>query len=152
MITSHTTLFLRDFDHYNRYAKLPNFQSEMQSIDFVEGQLPSNCRCQGSFWTHDGSFFALARIEGSLFARIGDDVFELSKNVSIHVRGKAPNRIIEVLRDGILCLSVPYEVSADEVFTPDETPFAEDEDFDFGLLLANISQSEERKKIMLEQP
>jgi len=152
MTTPHTMLVLRDFDHYNRYAKMPSLSSEMQSVDFFEGQLPSDCRCKGSFWMHGCSFFALARIDGRLLVRIGDAVFELSKDLAIRVEGKAPHRKIVILRDGVSCLSVPYEVSVQEILSSDETPFAEDEDFDFGLFLANISQSEERKRIMLEQP
>jgi hypothetical protein len=98
------------------------------------------------------SFFALARIDGKLIARIGDAVFELSNDITIRVQEKAPDRTIVVLRDGVSWLSMPYEVGVEDAFSSDETPFVEDEDFDFGLLLANISQSEERKRIMLAQP
>jgi hypothetical protein len=152
MTTPHPTLLLRDFDQYNRYAKMPSIGAEMQTIDFVEGQLSSDCKCQGSFWMDSRSFFALARIDGKLIARIGDAVFELSNDITIRVQEKAPDRTIVVLRDGVSWLSMPYEVGVEDAFSSDETPFVEDEDFDFGLLLANISQSEERKRIMLAQP
>ena len=152
MTTLNPILLLRNFENYNSYADMPNLRSEMQAVDFVQVQLPIDRKCDGIFWIQNGSFFALARVDGGLFARLGDCVFELSKDLTICIHGKAPDRTMVVMREDIPCLSVPYIINVDHVLSPDDTPFIEDEDFDFGLLLANISHSEERKKIMLEQP
>ncbi|MFM8572752.1 MAG: hypothetical protein ACKOAU_14255 [Pirellula sp.] len=152
MTNSPNVLFLRDFDNYNRFARVPNLTTEIGSLEFVQGQLPMDRKSDGSFWIQGQSLFALARIDGGLFIRVGDAVFGLSDGYTVDVQASGPNRVLRVMKGGVQYASVPYVVHSDATLSPDETPFVEDEDFDFGLLLSNISHSEERKRIMLEQP
>ena len=149
MTQPHPVLFLRDFDSYNRCAIMPDFGSKIEMLDFAQGRPSADCR--GSFWIQGQTFFAFACIDGKLYVRIGDVVFELSENVTIDTHGTPPNRTLVVVRDGVPYLSMPYLLGGEGGGSSDETPFVEDEDFDFGLLLSNISHSEERKKIILEQ-
>ena len=97
------------------------------------------------------TFVAIYRFEGQLFIRIGDNCIPLSDEVVVSVRGENNARELLILEAGKEVCKINYELDASRWFEDDPTPFIDEETFDFGLFLSNISKSESRKRIIEER-
>ncbi len=75
--------------------------------------------------------------------------FHLDAVTEIAVSGPAARRELTVLRDGANVFHTTYALKEVYRCSEDTTPFIEDEDFDFGLLVSNISKNPARKEVLL---
>ena len=103
-----------------------------------------------SGWFSDnpaGTFILYAR-KGAIFFRFDDEEITLDRNTRVTVTGSPTQRTLKILRDDRLMLRVDYPLEV--LISPEEdpTPFAADEDFDFGLFVRNIAGDEKRQKIL----
>jgi len=146
----HFPIYLQDFDCFGRYTKLESLSGEYEFVVASEGHLSNPVFPAGRFWFDGKTFFALIRYKGSLFVRIGQSVIELSDKITIKVTGASPDRVLTIIEDGHPIQSSMYSVKQNLTFENDPTPFVDDEDFDFGLFLANVSVSASKKKVLLE--
>ena len=103
---------------------------------------------EGFFAFLSSTFVALYRVGGELFLWVGSEVVHMADDVYVSVGGRAENRVLSVQKGGQKIISFKYSLDLSDRISEDPTPFIDDEDFDFGLFVANISQSEERKKIL----
>lgn len=81
--------------------------------------------------------------------RVNDAEFVLDGRTIIDVSKCQATRQMTIRRDGALVLEFKYELMRDNSIPNDPTPFVSDEDFDFGLLVSNISKSAARRDVLL---
>ena len=105
-------------------------------------------KTEGSCETSAGTFMALYPFNGQIMFRINDKTFTLDEQTIVNVTGPDERRILKIIRDGHQIAIHEYVVTA-ERFEDDPTPMIDDEDFDFGLLISNISKDAQRKEILL---
>ena len=67
----------------------------------------------------------------------------------IEVAGKPSDRILKILKNNKLLYEIHYSLDGEKIIDGDPTPFIEEEDFDFGLFMSNISSDKNRKNILL---
>ncbi|MBN1254275.1 MAG: hypothetical protein JXA50_03285 [Deltaproteobacteria bacterium] len=94
-------------------------------------------------------FFALYVDKGELKLRFTKSIIILSDNIKIEISGKPESRNLQIIEDRNILFEHKYSIDIPNNFQDDPTPFVEDEDFDFGLFIANISKDKIRKKVLL---
>lgn len=82
--------------------------------------------------------------------RIYNDEFILDDSTEIIVSGPRVKRDLYVINNGVTVYRSIYKLTQSGPIRNDTTPFVDDEDFDIGLLVSNISKSPERKSVLLE--
>jgi hypothetical protein len=73
----------------------------------------------------------------------------LAEGVLVEVTGAPRSRKLVVRRAGQVVASHTYSLDRPQQLMDDPTPFVDEEDVDFGLFVVNVSQSEERKAVLL---
>lgn len=106
-------------------------------------------RTDGIFSILSTVFVALYKFGQGLFVRIGDQCIPLTDDVVATVSGGSNNRTLTVKKAGKEIAHFRYALDGSKKFPDDPTPFIEDEDFDFGLFLSNISTNDKRKRVLL---
>lgn len=104
----------------------------------------------GLFATLSGVVVALYRHGNELFVRVGAITFPLATDVVAEVNGPATERTLLVIKDGGEILRHKYELDLSIRFSDDPTPFIDDEDFDFGLFISNVSKAPKRKTALID--
>ena len=94
-------------------------------------------------------FVALYCFSQQLFLRIGDDCIPLTSDLVVTVSGDINSRKLRVEKAGVVVAHIDYTLDVSDQFPNDPTPFVEDEDFDFGLFVSNISKNSERQRVLL---
>jgi len=79
----------------------------------------------------------LYRLDGILYLDVGGKSMPMESLV-VELGPRGSTRTLRVLVKGIVAAEVTYE----------PTPFIEDEDFDFGVLIANVSRDKRRQSEM----
>ncbi|MDA8228556.1 MAG: hypothetical protein M0T74_12830 [Desulfitobacterium hafniense] len=103
----------------------------------------------GFFSDFGTGWLALYKQDGRLMFASSRNIFVLDDNTIVNVYGSPNQRRLEVVRDGDVIYSTLYLLDDTATFHDDPTSFIEDEDFDFGLFVSNISKSPDRKAIIL---
>ncbi|MBW1903108.1 MAG: hypothetical protein JRJ20_15990 [Deltaproteobacteria bacterium] len=93
--------------------------------------------------------FILYRFNDSLYFRANDNDFILDSVTEVVVSGPWENRELKVFCDGKMIFETIYSPHGPKPISNDPTPFIEDEDFDFGIFVSNISKSPKRKDLLL---
>ena len=120
------------FDTFSRRAE-PNR---------VTGQL------SGAFDHIGGKRVLLYRLADSLYLEIDGQRLPLEKHV-VEVRPVNGRRLLRVLSAGRVVAELTYDLPPlDPPLSVDPTAFAEEEDFDFGLFLHNVSHDPSRQMRM----
>lgn len=108
-------------------------------------------RLNGSFSEYDDTFFVIFVENDRLFFCYNNKKIDLLDSYVINVEGTPNNRKMTILKDGKKYDEVEYSLGVlDNKYENDITAFIEDEDFDFGLFVSNLSRNKERKKVLLE--
>lgn len=109
----------------------------------------------GFFSDHLTGTLMLYRQGGKAIFRVYGDgldrVFELDPATEIKVSGPNTKRELRIFRDGAVIFQTTYVLPEVYRSLNDFTPFVEDEDFDFGLYVSNISKNPVRKDLLLGQ-
>lgn len=108
----------------------------------------------------DGNFFEdiygyivlyFDRYKELLILVINGNEYELNENTIVEsIGGYDKIKQLIVKRNNVVIYKVNYTTSYEQHFGENELDMVDDEDFDIGLWLSNISKSSERKKIFLE--
>jgi hypothetical protein len=142
-------IWLRSNERFNDLAELERESGKYRITD-VQSLGPSTpAEIDGAFSILSGTLCALYRAEGDLYFRIGNAEFKLDSSTVLRVSGPAEARRVVVERLGRVIATHEYTAAPDAQFGDDPTPFVELADFDFGLFAANVSQSAERKAVLL---
>lgn len=111
------------------------------------GKAPS--KTDGIFAILSTVFVALYCYGQKLFLRIGDDCIPLTSDLIVTVSGDIKDRRLIVEKAGSVIANIDYTLDMSDQFANDPTSFIEDEDFDFGLFVSNISKNNERQRVLL---
>ncbi len=141
-------LWLQDNEEYDKLMLLDPDGGQLtpQSRRVLGSEAPT--QTDGFFAFLGGVFVALYRCRGELVLRVGHVTIPLADDIVAEVAGPSSRRVLSVLRGGHEIVQHVYAIDASLKFLEDPTPFVDDEDFDFGLYVANISQNRKRKEVM----
>jgi hypothetical protein len=95
-----------------------------------------------------GSLVALYRSGNEIYLQIDRRVRRLDGSVSVVLQRTGSACSMEIISNepGCQSLKLVYATPSTVVpITEDPTPFSEEEDFDFGLLIANVATDAERR-------
>ncbi len=140
-------IWLQSNDKYDELAQYDHASGAYKNAS--RKAMTASLNTDGTFSILAGTFVALYNFEQLLFLRIGDECICLSEDVVATVSGGINNRSLTVKKSKSEILHLDYSLDHSPQFSNDPTPFIEDEDFDFGLFVSNISKSEERKRVLL---
>jgi|688.fasta_scaffold231290_2 hypothetical protein len=104
----------------------------------------------GFFALLSSNFCAIFRSGQEIMMCVGGVRISLSKDVKISVSGNRDQRRLVVSKKGEMVVAQVYSLDNWGKIKGDPTPFVEEEDFDFGLLIANIAGSPERQQVFIE--
>jgi hypothetical protein len=104
----------------------------------------------GSFTELAGLFVALYVQDGTLQLRMGEEIYPLDDEAVVAVEGELSSRELTVSRHGKEVAKHQYAVDESQIIEGDETAFVDEEDYDFGMWLANVSKNPERKQVLLD--
>lgn len=136
----------------NRYDEIAQYDHVMGAFSiFSRNNLGSKTpnTTQGMFSILSNVFVALYKYRQELFVRIGNQSIPLTNDVVMAVSGDMKNRLLTIKKEGKEIAHFNYELNDQKIFSEDMTPFIDDEDFDFGLFLSNISTNDKRKEVLL---
>lgn len=142
-------IWLQSNDKYDELAKYDHAKGTftIESRNVLGGNAPPST--EGIFAILSAVFVALYKFGQGLFIRIGDQCIPLTDDVVVTVRGDVGKRLLTVEKAGKEIARFIYVLDSSKKFPDDPTPFIDDEDFDFGLFLSNISTSDKRKRVLL---
>lgn len=115
----------------------------------IEGAYPK-LKINGVFEFLSEVLVALYAVSGCLVLRIGNEVISLDEGVEVAVKGNIGSRRLTINQDCNEVASLNYSISDASVFSDGPNPFAENEDFDFGLFVANVASNAGRRCVVLE--
>jgi hypothetical protein len=139
-------ILLRSFDKYNRFADFDPQTGQLRERS--ARSLGGPQRFQGFFTTLGGQRIALYRASDGIHVHCQDKDFELSR-AHVDRRREGQQYLLDLSDANGSVVSVRYSPPA--LYPPlemDPTAFVEEEDFDFGLLLSNISKDPVRQSRM----
>lgn len=142
-------IWLQSNDKYDEFAKYDHGKGTftITSRNELGGNSPSST--EGRFTIMSSVFVALYKFDQGLFVRIGDRQIPLTDDVIVTVSGELKKRLLIVKNAGKEIARFNYVLDSSKKFLDDPTPFIENEDFDFGLLISNISVNDKRKRVLL---
>jgi hypothetical protein len=144
-------LILQSKSTYARLLELNQingFYRETRRV-VIEGVYPK-LKINGVFEFLNGVLVALYATAGCLTLRVGNKVMVLDKDVEVIANGDSNSRLLTVNQGGNKVVSLIYSISDASVSSDDLTPFVENEDFDFGLFVANVTSNAGRRCVVLE--
>ena len=143
-------LWLRSNRSFNRLLELDPASGESHEIlaTALGDKMPK--KINGFFDRLGDTLVAVHAIDGHLVLRIGTNVISLEEGIIVLVDGPSNNRLLRVLQNGNEVMSVRYSIADAPKFKNDPTPGIDDEDFDFGLFIANIAASLDRRRVALK--
>lgn len=123
-----------------------------KSRELLASELGENVpkKVSGFFDFLNGTLTAIYAFAGRLFLRIGDITIPIEEGITVIASGDASNRSLRVKQRGNELSSINYSIVDAPKFADDPTAFIENEDFDFGLFIANVASSADRRSVALE--
>lgn len=142
-------IWLQSNDKYDELAEYDHGKGTftIASRDDLSGNTPA-CT-EGIFAIMSTVFVALYKFGQELFVRIGNQCIPLTDDVVVTVSGDVNKRRLTVKKAGKVIAHLNYMLDNSRKISDDPTPFIEDEDFDFGLFVSNVSANDKRKRVLL---
>lgn len=133
------------------FALMSEYDPDLDTfITFSRGNEPTRASGQvsGSFDDIGGKRVLLFRVADVLCLQVDSHRMPMD-SLAIDVRSVKGLRVLSVRSHGKVILEMRYEPPhLDPPLALDPTPFVEEEDFDFGLFLANVSRDRNRQARM----
>lgn len=106
----------------------------------------------GVFDNLGGRRVLLYRLAGVLYLQVDDQRITM-EGLAVEVHSAKGDRVLRVLADGAIVFELTYRPThLDPPLSDDPTAFVEEEDFDFGVFLANVSRDRGRQARMYAEP
>lgn len=119
--------------------------------EFSQANMASASEKVSGFFDHlGGVLVAIYAFSGHLILKIGERAISITPEVTVVTTGAPNSRKLEAFDNKIVLATVTYAVTNISKFENDPTSFIENEDFDFGLFVANLIGSTDRKAVALE--
>jgi hypothetical protein len=143
-------MLIQRFDRFDRLADFdPNtgaYSEFIRPADLI-------AKSTGQYGLIGDYMLILYRLGESLFIRVSDTVLELDERVSIRVERSLSHNTIAICRNDTILFQWNYQAGQQEVpIEDDPSAFVEEEDFDFALFLANISNDDARQLRLFKYP
>lgn len=136
---------IESHDRFDHLAEFDPTTGRVQEFGRATSSPGISVQTMGHYARLSGTIAVLYRLDKSLWLRIGDEARALDrKGIEVrwaHVRGRST---LELLDTGELVASVRYRPGPGGG-PGDPTPFAESEDWDFGLFVQNVLGDESRR-------
>jgi hypothetical protein len=142
-------IWLQSNEKYNVLAKYDHADGSYALVYKTDLANKSAPNTDGIFSFLSSVFVAIYKYDQQLFLRIGGKSIPLTNDTVVTVGGDVNNRVLTIGTGGSCIVSLNYKLDKKDEFINDPTPFIENEDFDFGIFLTNISMSDERKRVLL---
>jgi hypothetical protein len=139
---------------HNEYDYLGRFDPntghlKKTSLKGLGSEAPDITEFAGSFPEVKGGLFVLYRHRGQVIFWAFGNEFVLDGQTIVDVDGSGRNRCLSIKTMGKSVSELEYELLNDGPIPGDLTPFIDDEDFDFGLFVSNISKDQDRREVLL---
>lgn len=137
-------LWLQSFAEFDCIAL---FDPDLLTFDKASKQKLGNsvpAIFDGEYYEFPSGCFVFYECEGKLIFIANGNKFVLDDDTVIDVSGNKKNRILKVQKNGQIVYAASYENTI-PTFENDPTPFIEDEHFDFGLFMSNLSKDPARR-------
>ena len=141
-------MLLASHDRFDEMAVFNLSDGRLTILSRDEARASGMSDVAGFFSALDGHTWIFFRDSaGTLFLKVDDVLLPLDEETHAkHVRGGS-RCSLDVIRNGAVIQRFMYEIEPlDPPLELDPTPFVEEEDFDFGLFVANVCGSTERKE------
>ena len=139
---------LRNNEQFNDIVAYDAENGRWQRLDPESKKEVDSADVSGFFTILSSKYCAIYRSGQEIVACVGDVQIPLSHRVKINVTGNPAKRRLTISQDANVIVNHEYSLDTSNHFEDDPTPFIEDEDFDFGLFMANIAGSQERQEVL----
>ncbi len=134
------------FDRLISYEPITGKYIE-QSKKLLKSKAPK--LTDGFFEIFSDMFFALYKYDNNLYFSINQKKYVLDASTIVNVEGNSKKRMLTIMKNDNELYRCNYELNTYQKFTEDYTPFIDNEDFDFGLFVSNVSKDIARKKVLM---
>jgi hypothetical protein len=102
-------------------------------------------------WFSEATYgtFMLFKNKNRIYFSVYGTEFMLDDKTAVEVSGPRTKRLLQVIHEDKVIFETYYTPIGEGMIKGDPTPFIEDEDFDFGLFVSNISKNPKRKDVFL---
>ena len=141
-------LWLQDKDTYDRLAGIHPDSGEISwySREKLGDLVPTGV--VGTCVELEGKFVALYESGDRLIFRLDTTIIPLDEEgLKFDVTGPLSRRVLSIRRKHNDNIEFVYSVDESNIIPGDTTPFVEEEDFDFGLFVTNVSQRPDRQAV-----
>jgi hypothetical protein len=139
---------LRNNEQFSDIVTYDADNRSWQRLDYERRQNVVPADIAGFFAILSSKFCAMFRSGQEIIVCVGDVQVPLSHRVKINVTGNPEKRRLTISQDANVIVNHEYCVDTSNQFENDPTPFIEDEDYDFGLFMANIAGSQVRQEVL----
>lgn len=138
-------MYLEAFGRYPTVAEFDPASNYFSELNRLEDKVPPDARFWGYFDKLGGQLLLLYRVGEELFLRHNNQDNRIDDDVSASFTEGAMNRLL-VTRGDETMVDITYPHPKEWRIPFDTTPFVEDEDFDFGLFIANVLTEPGRRR------
>jgi hypothetical protein len=138
-------MILKRHKIYDRLAEFDPSTGKLDEFSRSADSRRAEGAIMGFYDTLGGTRALLFRLAGVLYLQIGAERVSLADH-AIELHNVSPRRLLRVLSRGVKVIEAAYDApETDPPLSEDPTPCVEEEHFDFGLFLANLSRNRSRQ-------
>lgn len=140
-------IFLRNYEIHKEVIAFDPRDVHWRKVDTdrLKELAPGNI--SGYYSILSSKFCAIFKSGHEIILRVGEVQVPLVDDLTVAVTGTQDRRELVITECRKVLVSHEYSLDPSIQFENDPTPFVEEEDFDFGLFLANIAGSKERQEV-----
>jgi len=142
-------IWLQSKQFFDRVAHFNPITGEYNLLSKKLQQNGNNIDTKGQYDFLSGAFFAVYKYGDNLILRVDKKTFCIDDDLVVNVKGDLSDRIVSIIYKHKEVLTLNYTLDGTVKFDNDPTPFVDNEDFDFGLFISNITKSKSRKNVLL---
>ncbi|MEN1679865.1 MAG: hypothetical protein AAGJ46_09740 [Planctomycetota bacterium] len=144
------TIWLQNNEKYDRVASLDPASGVFGEHSRSALDQESPVKTDGIYSILSGAMAAVFAWDDAVFVCLGTSTAKLSGETKVSVDGPPSSRKLSIEDGNGIVAQHQYSLEPSQLPIPgDTTPFVEDEDFDFGLLMSNIASSDQRQAVLL---
>ena len=144
-------LWLRSFDNFDILGSFDPNSGRLATYDHKRLGEDAPKQIAGLFAVLADKLAILYKSQGALIFRLGRFETYLDAELKIELKAAGVCRRMSIKRHDALIYELSYRLHELSDVRPDITPFAEAEDFDFGLLVAHLASDQRRREVLLQE-
>lgn len=132
------------------YANLAEYDIKNRTYIILSGDNSNNrSKTQGSYELLNNFFVAIFTKKNNIYLAIDDKLIKVNDGLRVDFTKDKHRRILKIVPENHGEIILDYSIDESIQIENDPTPFIDDEDFDYGLLIYNILRTPERQKVLL---